>query len=139
MGVLPGGIGPNSGPGGQVSEAMLAYLQAHSMDTKYLVAVVSAQVGAPLVIQTERPVLYLGGFNGGDQVLDAEGLAALVARREVRYVLWGGNSGPNNGNANIGSWLQQNCSVLTDFDDATVTQPNGRVNQGQTLYVCGDS
>jgi len=128
-----------NGMGNQVSTEMLSYLQANTTDIKYLVAVASSQVGAPLVLETSRPVLYMGGFSGGDNVIDANGLATLVANNELRYVLWGGNGGPNNGNATIGTWLQQNCSVVTDFGSATASQQNAGNAQGQQLFACGGS
>lgn len=45
------------------------------------------------MLATGRPVLYAGGFSGGDPVIDGEGLARLVANGEVRYVFWG-DGGP---------------------------------------------
>jgi|GEM_PF-5542534 len=42
-----------------------------------------------LVLATDRPVRYAGGFSG-DQVIDADDLAALVARRRgaLRVMGW---------------------------------------------------
>jgi 4-amino-4-deoxy-L-arabinose transferase-like glycosyltransferase len=65
---LVGGLG---GFGPSVNNNLLAYFQANTRDTHYLVVVPSSDVGAELVLATERPVLYAGGFSGSDPVIDA--------------------------------------------------------------------
>ncbi|MBN1450975.1 MAG: glycosyltransferase family 39 protein [Anaerolineales bacterium] len=119
-------------------EDLLAFLQANTRDTEYMLAVPSSQVGSPLVLATGRPVLYMGGFNGGDPVIDAAGLAELVARGELRYVLYGAG---RNDKQDIGNWLATSCTVVPEF-----SRENGRPAQGQqrpgnnqpiVLYQCG--
>ena len=140
----PSGAPPNSASGpmqGEVNQNLLDYLQAHTQDTTYLLLVPSSQVGAGYVLATGRPVFYAGGFNGSDPVIDGDGVANLVERGEVRYVLWG-NAGPNRTtNASISSYLQTACSVV---DDPTLLLPAGDQPQrggpggASTLYQCGD-
>ncbi|RME84508.1 MAG: hypothetical protein D6775_05320 [Caldilineae bacterium] len=96
----------NEGAG---TNALLAYLQAHPPGTKYLIAVPGAQVGAPLVLATGQPVLYMGGFSGGDPVVDAGDLAALVQSGELRYVLYGAERGAR---PEIQSWLDTACTPV---------------------------
>jgi hypothetical protein len=48
----------------QVSQALLDYLEEHTQDITYLMAVPSSMQGADHVLATGRPVLYLGGFMG---------------------------------------------------------------------------
>ncbi|WP_298817470.1 glycosyltransferase family 39 protein [Chloroflexus sp.] len=101
--------------------ALLTFLQANTQDIDYLVAVPSAQTGAPLVLATGRPVLYMGGFSGSDPVIDAEGLQALVNAQRLRYILFAGRA-PNNA---ITAWLQTSC------------KPVEEMSQGmQVLYEC---
>jgi 4-amino-4-deoxy-L-arabinose transferase-like glycosyltransferase len=113
---------------------MLDYLEANTTDVEYLLAVPSAQNGSTLVLQTSRPVLFMGGFSGGDEVVTAEDLAAMVANGELRYILYGGDRG---GKQDISGWLQSSCSPVTQFSQ--VVGPAGRQgegNMGMTLYEC---
>ncbi len=120
----------------RADSALVAYLQANTQDVEYLVAVQNAHTGAPLVLATGRPVLYMGGFGGGDPVIDAAGLAEMVANGELRFVLFGGG----NGKQDIAQWLQTSCTVVPEFSrgDARAAQAGQRPNQDQpnTLYQC---
>ena len=55
--------GANRG-GLQVSQALLDYLEQHTPDSTYLMAMPSAMQAGDYVLATGRPVLYLGGFMG---------------------------------------------------------------------------
>jgi hypothetical protein len=110
---------------GGVNADLLAYLEAHTQHTRYLMAVSSSGQGDPYVLETGRPVLFMGGFTGNDPIIDAAGLQHLVEAGELRYVLWNEDRGRGN-NADIGAWLQSTCSVVN-----SVSQPNS------TLYLCG--
>jgi 4-amino-4-deoxy-L-arabinose transferase-like glycosyltransferase len=125
-----------------VNENLLDYLQANTLDVQYLVVVPSSQVGAAYVLATGRPVLYAGGFSGGDPVIDGAGLAQLVAQGEVRYVLWGSGAGPGANSANgIAEYLRSACTVVEDDGlglDQDVMGGLGRGPAGvNTLYRCG--
>jgi hypothetical protein len=109
----------------------LAWLQANTQVNKYLIAVPSSHEGSSLVLATGRPVLYMGGFNGADPVIDAEGLAELVARGDLRYVLFGGG----NGKQEIAQWLRTSCTVVPEFS-RTSPYPDGLNYQQQVLYQC---
>jgi 4-amino-4-deoxy-L-arabinose transferase-like glycosyltransferase len=121
----------------QADSALVTFLQANTQDVEYLVAVQNAHTGAPLVLSTGRPVLYMGGFGGNDPVIDAAGLAEMVANGELRYVLFGGG----NGKQDIAQWLQTSCTAVPEFSrgDARTAQAGQRPNQNQpnTLYQCG--
>jgi 4-amino-4-deoxy-L-arabinose transferase-like glycosyltransferase len=73
----------------QVNEALMDYLEANTQDTTYLMAVPTSMQGADYVLATGRPVLYIGGFKGSDQVVSAADLSQLVERGELRYLYWG--------------------------------------------------
>jgi 4-amino-4-deoxy-L-arabinose transferase-like glycosyltransferase len=135
-----GGVSQSAGmnPAGQnaginVKAELLAYLETHTQDVKYLVAVPSAQSGASFVLATGRPVLYMGGFSGSDEVVNANDLSRMVAAGELRYVLYGG------GQLDIVNWLTVSCSPVQEFSDAGIQAPNGRQgqeNQRMELYQC---
>jgi 4-amino-4-deoxy-L-arabinose transferase-like glycosyltransferase len=71
------------------TEKLLAFLTAHRQGADYLVAMPTARLAAPLIIETGEPVMAMGGFMGTDPILTPEALAALVARNELRYVMLG--------------------------------------------------
>ncbi len=72
----------------QVNQALLGYLESHTEGAKYLVAVPSSMQGADYVLATGRPVLYLGGFMGQDEVVTPDDLTRMVADGELRYIYW---------------------------------------------------
>jgi 4-amino-4-deoxy-L-arabinose transferase-like glycosyltransferase len=127
---------------------LVDYLQANTQDVEYLVAVPSSQQGSALVLATGRPVLYMGGFGGQDDVVSANDLAQMVADGDLRYVSYGGDRGNKQ---DIASWLQTSCEVVSAFSSVNSgnpaqganapigqEQPQGPAGGGQTstLYMC---
>jgi 4-amino-4-deoxy-L-arabinose transferase-like glycosyltransferase len=124
----------DGGPGSSINDDMLTYLQANTTNVEYLLAVPSSQNGATLVLQTGRPVLYMGGFGGQDEVFTADDLSAMVANGELRYVLYGGDRG---GKEDIASWLKASCSAINEFSQVTGSVGRqGEGDQSMTLYMC---
>ena len=119
-------------PASNVNEELLTYLEANTQGLEYLVAVPSSQSGASLVLATGRPVLYMGGFGGQDDVVTADDLSAMVANGELRYVMYGGDRGAK---ADIANWLSVSCSVVTEFSRAAANN-QGPGNQSTTMYMC---
>ena len=119
-----------------VDTDLLDFLQANTQGMKYLMAVPSSQQGAQYVIETGRPVLYMGGFNGSDPVVSADDLAELVANGDLRYILYGGERG---GNQDISNWLASSCTVVEGFSMAQ-NGPQGQQGPGNIqqmkLYEC---
>ncbi len=146
-----GGRGGSGGRSDGMDVELLDYLQANTQDTEYLMAVKSSMQGSDYVIETGRPVLYMGGFNGGDPVVDAADLQQLVDDGRLRYILWSGDQG-RGGDSDIGSWLESTCTPVTigqstgtavqTINASTQNQdgPPGRQSGGRggnTLYQCG--
>jgi 4-amino-4-deoxy-L-arabinose transferase-like glycosyltransferase len=104
-----------------VSQALLDYLQSHTQGITYLMAVPSAMQGTDYVLATGRPVLYLGGFNGADQVETVAGLAGLIDAGELRYIYWDAGSGGAGGQPEISSWVVAHCQAVPGFE----VQPGG--------------
>lgn len=121
--------GPAKRGGLQVNKALLAYLVAHTQDTYYLLAVPSSMQGADYVLATGRPVLYLGGFMGQDQVLTTDELAQMVQQGELRYIYWGSGGGGLEAQSDISSWVASNCTAITGFETTTrnTGAPDGTV------------
>lgn len=125
---FPGGFGD-----GGVNAELVSYLQANTQGMRYMMAVSSSMQGSGYVLETGRGVLYMGGFNGQDKVVDAESLQALVDAGELRYVLgsetiglFGGRmGGPGMIDSGITDWLASACTPVTDIELS-----------GSVLYDC---
>jgi 4-amino-4-deoxy-L-arabinose transferase-like glycosyltransferase len=140
---------PNQG-GLQVNETLLTYLDENTQGITYLMAVPSSMQGSDYVLATGRPVLYLGGFMGIDNVITSDQLAQLVSDGELRYVYWDARGAGFGAQSGISSWVTSNCSVVNSFDTSTQNSgaPDGtsnRLNNGSffgrggmqiSLYDC---
>ena len=112
--------------GGGLSATTLAYLIAHQGSAKYLVAATGSQTTAGIIIQTGKPVVTIGGFNGGDPAPTVSQLAAMVHNGELRYVLLSsaGFGGRDGGNEALSTWVQQHGTAVT----------GAGTTSGMTLY-----
>lgn len=150
--------GPTNGGGLRVNQNLLDYLETNTQGVRYLMAVPSSMQGADYILATGRPVLYLGGFSGQDNVVGGDDLSRLVADGELRYIYWSANGGggfPVQGRqAEVSSWVTANCTPVQGFDTQTQnsgapdgTGPRGSVDGGPpfvgpggmqvSLYQCG--
>lgn len=111
----------------EINQALLSYLQANTQGMKYLMAVPSSMQGSDYVITTGRPVLYLGGFMGIDQVVDSTQLASLVSDHELRFIYWdsrgNGFGGSLTNEADLSSWINASCKAVNGYQ--TTTQNSG--------------
>ncbi|MBT3339162.1 MAG: hypothetical protein HN855_15465 [Anaerolineae bacterium] len=87
--------------------AIMEFLLANTDPDTYLLATVNARSAAPYILETGRPVLTFGGFSGGDQVIDAAGVAEMVANGELRYILVSANM--NQSHRDIAAWVTEAC------------------------------
>jgi 4-amino-4-deoxy-L-arabinose transferase-like glycosyltransferase len=136
------GVQGNNGPnlpamrGGEKDNAgdeFIQFLAANTRRIRYLVAVPSSAVGAHLVLVTGRPVLYMGGFTGNDNVVSASDLADLVAKGELRYVLFTQQWD----RPGISAWLQTSCTQVEQFRPRSTNGPMQMSNPGVIgLYDC---
>jgi hypothetical protein len=100
--------------GGAVSASVISYLEAHQGSAKYLVAASSSRTTAPIIIQTGKAVVTIGGFNGADPAPTVSQLAAMVANGQLKYVLLsGGGGGPGGGTSQaLQSWVTQHGTAV---------------------------
>jgi 4-amino-4-deoxy-L-arabinose transferase-like glycosyltransferase len=105
-----GGFGRRSSP--TSGQPTLTFLEQHTQGMEYLVAVPSAMQGDEYVLATGRPVLFMGGFSGQDQVVTPESLSQLIAQGRLRYVELGGNGFGGRGQSDISSWVTGNCKLV---------------------------
>ncbi len=85
---------------------------------------------APIIIQTGKAVVTIGGFNGADPAPTVTQLAKMVADGELRYVLLssnggfgGGGPGGNGSSSALTQWVKQHGKAVS-----------GVSTSGGTLY-----
>ena len=66
---------------------LIAYLEAHQGNTKFLVATIGSVTAAPIILSTNKPVMTMGGYSGNDPILTANALQNLVHNGIVRFFL----------------------------------------------------
>jgi 4-amino-4-deoxy-L-arabinose transferase-like glycosyltransferase len=121
-------LGGGPGGGGNITnntadQALIQYLEAHQGKATFLVATLSANTADELILETNRPVMALGGFSGSDPILTVAQLKTLIAQGVVRYFLLNGSQGPQLG----GSQTQQ---PPPDFSPGQGFGPGGPVGDG---------
>jgi 4-amino-4-deoxy-L-arabinose transferase-like glycosyltransferase len=111
----PGGFGGVRGSGNAQQQQLIDYLEANQGESKFLVATANANAAAPIVLETGKPVMALGGFLGSDPILSAQEFASLVQAGEVRFVMASGRGfgfGGFGANNSVMGWVQQNCTEV---------------------------
>lgn len=61
------------------------YLEQHQDGAEYLAATPTAVLGQSLLIDTGRPVMAIGGYNGSNPILTLPTFVSMVAQGKVRY------------------------------------------------------
>jgi 4-amino-4-deoxy-L-arabinose transferase-like glycosyltransferase len=118
----PGGFGGVRGSGNAQQQQLIDYLEANQGESKFLVATANANAAAPIVLETGKPVMALGGFLGSDPILSAQEFASLVQAGEMRFVMASGRGfGGFGATSSVMGWVQQNCAQV----------------EGGQLYDCG--
>ncbi|HLW03348.1 MAG TPA: glycosyltransferase family 39 protein [Ktedonobacterales bacterium] len=123
----------------QADPRLVNYLEAHRNNARYLVATPSAMQAAPIILDTNQPVMAMGGFAGSDPILTPASLAKIVQRGEVRFFLlssnplqgmtpaqiaklspelrellqaFGGARGRGFGQSSLTSWVAAHCATV---------------------------
>ncbi len=126
-------------------EAIMNYLLANTDPDSYLLATVNARSAAPYILESGRPVLTFGGFSGGDQVIDAAGVAEMVENGELRHILY--SEKISNSHRDIAAWVMESCvptsvpgvEVRQQKADRAQNQQNVRMgppSENEVLYDC---
>ena len=80
--------------GGFVADQrLIAFLMANARNERYLLATPTAVAAAPIIIQTGRAVMAMGGFTGADPILTPASLPRMVDDGQVRFVMLAGAGG----------------------------------------------
>jgi len=173
-GVLPRGVGASFWRGGfgrdgtTANPSLVRYLESHQGHARFLVATLTAGEAEPFILATGKSVMDLGGFMGGDHILDVKGLASLVSKGTVRYFLIsgrggrfraprdlprqfrefprgqggfrGGFGGSRDANTALTTWVTKHCRAVSSSAYGVLTpQGIGAGNAIQPLYDCGNA
>jgi hypothetical protein len=135
--------------GQQADPSLLRYLEAHQGPSGYLVGGLAAMSVAPYMLAGDRPALALGGFMGGDRIVDPAQLAGMVAGGAVRFFLLpppaaagrgqfglGGILAGGGVNGDLVAWVRSDCVPVAPGLWSAATARSGRPGQGQQLYDC---
>src|SRR5712692_8782544 len=106
------GVGLGGSNTNNADTALIKYLEAHKGSAKYLVAVLSSNEADSIILETNQPVMALGGFSGSDPILTTSQLAALVKNGTVRYFLLN-SSGGGSGQSALITWITQHSKAVS--------------------------
>jgi hypothetical protein len=112
------GGGPGGGAGGDTADTEVTVLLASTTST-WAAATVGSQTAASLQIASGRPVMAMGGFNGGDPAPTLAQFRQYVSAGKISYFVAGGRGGPGGGRggtSEISSWVQENFTASTVGD-----------------------
>jgi 4-amino-4-deoxy-L-arabinose transferase-like glycosyltransferase len=128
-----------------VDEGLVAYLEEHQGDAKYLVAVQTTTESVPLILATGEPVVTIGGYKSRDPVPTVEQLEVMVAAGEVRYVLIKDAGGSGSGSSSRSSGdssaaTEDTLQAVTDWviEQGTIvpaTEYDGNSIDGTLYYL----
>lgn len=86
-----------------------AIIEENTADTTYDLVVNSSMNGSQIILDSDLDVLFLGGFNGQDQIYSVEDFASMVAAGDISFVLASGTQ------AEISTWVSNNCIVVENL------------------------
>lgn len=115
------------------------YLLAHRGHAAFLVATISSDLAAPIILETNQPVMALGGFAGNDPILTTQQLVALIDHGTIRFFLLQFPSAKTKNDALL-RWVSSHCTqVLTSEWASGRPPPNQtRAPNGQELFDCAN-
>ncbi|MEV4258705.1 glycosyl transferase family 39, partial [Spirillospora sp. NPDC049652] len=104
------------GPGGEVSEQMVSYLEKHQEGAQWLVAVANAQAASSIILKTGRPVIAMGGFIGTDNAMTVAKLQSHVREGKLHYIVtseYGGRGPGGSGTSEaVTAWVKQHGTLV---------------------------
>ncbi|WP_236790669.1 glycosyltransferase family 39 protein [Amycolatopsis sp. GM8] len=108
-----GGMTGGFGGGGQADSQVIALLKTTT--TKWAAATNGSQSAAGLALGSDKSVMAIGGFNGGDPAPTLDEFKQYVATGQITYYIAGGMGGfgDRGGSSSIATWVEQNFHTTT--------------------------
>jgi 4-amino-4-deoxy-L-arabinose transferase-like glycosyltransferase len=137
----------------QTNPALISYLEAHQGNTKFLLATPSSNQADAIILTTNKPVMAMGGFSGGDPILTTSKLQTLIHNGTIRFFLISAprnTSGQNSGRGGFSgfggnrqnaltTWISNHCSVVpASAWQSSTTTTNANLG-GNQLYDCASA
>jgi 4-amino-4-deoxy-L-arabinose transferase-like glycosyltransferase len=114
-----------------------SYLKANYRKGTYLLATLNAMSAAPIMIDTNLPVMAMGGFMGADPALTVQKLQKLANEGQVRYFLLQGQGDfLGNQQTAVVNWIRTNCRIVPADK---WTEPQSKTASGQGWMGFGHS
>lgn len=109
-----GNVSQSNAPSGSSTLALTKldrYLLQQRGGATFIVATLSSDLAAPIILETNQPVMALGGFVGADGILTTQQLGALIDHGTVRFFLF---QLPDLGTRNdqLVEWVGSHCSKV---------------------------
>jgi 4-amino-4-deoxy-L-arabinose transferase-like glycosyltransferase len=121
----PGGYGVNAHDAA-IDRALANYVVTHHPGSRWALLSVASDTSSPLILMG-LDAGALGGYSGTDPALNGPGLARMVARKEARYVLLGGEYSLRGGNLATRAVLRA-CKELAPLQwESPIAYPYGLV------------
>ncbi|GCE28842.1 mannosyltransferase [Dictyobacter alpinus] len=144
------------GGGGNANPALVSYLEQHQGTDKFLLATASSNTADSIIMSTNKPVMALGGFSGGDPILTTTDLQKLISNGTVRYFWLSSASSNTSGRTTTpgqfnpvtaggfgrqnqdSTWVTSNCQLVPTSAWQTSSSSTGAISQqaGNQLYDC---
>jgi 4-amino-4-deoxy-L-arabinose transferase-like glycosyltransferase len=146
-----GQFGGFGGDTAQTNSALISYLEAHQGSTKFLLATPSSNMADSIILTTNKPVMAMGGFSGGDPILTTSSLQTLIQNNTVRFFLINaprttqgqngarGGFGGNGQSASLTTWISNHCSVVPTSAWQSSTSASRTGQGGNQLYDCAST
>ena len=80
-------FGGGRGENASADPVLIHYLETNQGNATFLVATLNSMTADGIILATNKPVMAMGGFSGGDPILTTSQLASLVAKGTVRFFL----------------------------------------------------
>jgi 4-amino-4-deoxy-L-arabinose transferase-like glycosyltransferase len=90
------------------------YLKANYREGTFLAATLDATSAAPILLDTNLPVMAMGGFKGSDPALTVGKLQKMANEGQIRYFLLQGMSRGNEQTAII-NWIRTNSRIVPAY------------------------
>jgi 4-amino-4-deoxy-L-arabinose transferase-like glycosyltransferase len=143
------------GGSGQFDPALISYLETNQGQTKFLVATPSSNSADNIILSTNKPVMAMGGFSGGDPILTSSTLQNLIQENTVRFFLLSSPTAMNQllerygnmfsgrgggfgrfGRSALSTWVSGHCSAVPTQDWSSAISKAGAAQTSNQLYDC---